>query len=105
MLGKFEEIVLLSLLKSGPPSTATDIYEVISNMIDSETKFAASFSTLNRLEKKGLVETKKDYQIGVDGKRRNVRFFSITGVGHTALRESLDKTDTIRLSMPDWGFA
>lgn len=90
MIGKFEELVLLALLKSGPKSHAAKIYEVLEAALPDTTAFAACYTALDRMTKKGMISETKD-----EDDRRSKRLFTITGEGRRALDEAVNATRAI----------
>jgi PadR family transcriptional regulator, regulatory protein PadR len=86
-LGELEELILLII-----GTLKEDAYGVtITQMLEKETGRAVDFSTvhttLKRLEEKGFV---KSVMAGATAERggRRKRYFSITGYGYKAVRES-----------------
>ena len=89
MIGKFEELVLLALVRSGPKSTPTDIFEVMASKLEVLPKFGAVFTCLNRMEQKKWVK------IDMEGDKlggRQRKKFTVTGEGRKALTEALQAT-------------
>jgi PadR family transcriptional regulator, regulatory protein PadR len=100
MLGKFEEHCLLALIRTGPNSTAADVFRVLADRLDREPSFGAVFTTLDRLATKKFVFSKIDEE-PVSGQKRR-RFFSISGEGKRALSDSLNEFDRAKsgLALP-----
>lgn len=92
MIGKFEELVLLALIRTGPDSLASDVFEKLEEVANKEFKFGALYTTLDRMVAKKWVSTKE--QKPANGGRKR-RYFSITGQGHKALSESLVTTNNL----------
>jgi hypothetical protein len=91
VLPKFEEMILLALLKHGPDTTAGTVQAALSDAVGREQAFGAVFTTLDRLTDKKFVKWKK----GVPEDRRGgraPRLYTITGLGQTTLISSLQAT-------------
>lgn len=96
MIGKFEELALLALVRAGPGSHAAKVYNVLEKTQKNPPQFAALYTALDRLSKKGMVSETKD-----DSDGRGKRLFTITGAGQRALREAVEATRAIE----NWGLA
>lgn len=90
MIGKFEELALGALIKAGPRANAAKVYEVIDGSLARAPAFAALYTALDRMSKKGLVSETVD-----EGDRRTKRLFTITGEGRRAYAEAIDATRAI----------
>ena len=90
MIGKFEELTLLALIKAGPESHAAKVFEVLEGSLPNTTAFAALYTALDRMVKKGLVSESKD-----ENDKRAKRLFTITGEGRRALDEAVNATRAI----------
>ncbi len=88
MIGKFEELALLALVRAGPDAYAAKVYKEIEKM-PKPPHFAALYTTLDRMAKKGLVKEAAK----TDEKSR--RLFTISGAGREALNESLGATKAL----------
>lgn len=85
MIGKFEELTLLALIRSGPSANAASVYQVMEAGVQRPPAFAALYTALDRLTKKGLVSERKD-----PNDPRGRRLFTITGAGRASLSESVN---------------
>jgi DNA-binding PadR family transcriptional regulator len=92
MIGKFEELVLLALIRTGPNSLASDVFEKLEEVANKEFKFGALYTTLDRMATKKWVSLKEQKPAN-GGKKR--RYFSITAQGQRALSESLSTTNSL----------
>lgn len=90
MIGKFEEIALLALIRAGPDAHAAKVYEVLEETQSKPPAFAALYTALDRMAGKGLVSETKD-----PNDKRAKRLFTITGEGRRALSEALSATQSI----------
>ena len=85
MIGKLEELVLLGAMRAGERALASDIFERVHEG-SKATAFAAVYTTLGRLAKKGLL----DEQLGEDRSGRERRVFTINGAGRGAVSDALN---------------
>lgn len=90
MIGKFEELTLLALVRAGPESHAARVYNIFEASLDKTPQFAALYTALDRLAKKGLVSESKS-----ESDPRNKRLFTITGEGRAALDEAINASRRI----------
>jgi DNA-binding PadR family transcriptional regulator len=95
MIGKFEELTLLALLRAGPDAHAAKVYGAMQEKLDKVPNFAALYTALDRMAKKKLV---KERQSSADAGRPK-RLFTITGEGRRALDEAVNAT---RLLLEDF---
>jgi DNA-binding PadR family transcriptional regulator len=86
MIGKFEELTLLALMKAGPDAHAAKVYAAMEEKLNTVPKFAALYTTLDRMAKKKLV---KERQSSARGGRPK-RLFTITGEGRRALDDAVN---------------
>lgn len=98
MIGKFEELALSALVKAGSNSHAAKVYEVLEATQSKPQAFAALYTALDRLAKKGMVSETKD-----ENDPRGKRLFTITGEGRRALSEAINATRAIEGFQPGWG--
>jgi len=86
-LGEFEQLVLLAVLVRGNVSSAIEIAAELEERAGRTVSRGALYSTMERLEKKGLLEWEIDEgDIARSGHPR--RHFSLTADGIEMLRES-----------------
>jgi DNA-binding PadR family transcriptional regulator len=99
MIGKFEELTLLSLLKAGPDSHAAKVYAAMEEKLDKVPNFAALYTALDRMAKKHLVKEKRSS----GGEGRAKRLFTITGEGRRALDEAVNASRLLLDDLPGIG--
>lgn len=88
-LGEFEQLVLLAILAQGNACSAISIAAELEERAGRTVSRGALYGTVERLEKKGLLEWSiAEGDIARSGHPR--RHFSLTEPGLTALRESRD---------------
>jgi DNA-binding PadR family transcriptional regulator len=90
LIGKFEELTLLALLKAGTHAPAAKVYGVLEATQAKVAPFAALYTALDRMVKKGLISETKD-----ETDKRSRRLFTITGEGRRALDEAVNATQAL----------
>ena len=93
-LGEFEHIVLLTLLRLETNAYGAAIRQLLQSEIDRDVALGALYSTLERMERKGLVVSKLGESTAQRGGRPK-RFFSVTGEGKAALKHAKQAMDTM----------
>jgi DNA-binding PadR family transcriptional regulator len=93
-LGEFEHIVLLTLLRLETNAYGAAIRQLLQSEIDRDVALGALYSTLERMEKKGLVVSKLGESTAQRGGRPK-RFFSVTSEGKAALKHAKQAMDTM----------
>lgn len=86
-LGEFEQLVLLALLRLGKGAYGMAVRREIAERTGRDVAIGAVYATLDRLEAKGLV-TSAEAEGAAERGGRARRFFSVTGEGLRALRQS-----------------
>lgn len=87
VVGEFEQVVLLAILRLGGDAWAVRIRQEIEREADRDVSRGALYRTLDRLEAKGLLQ----WEEGADGPARGGhprRVFRVTAEGVRALRAS-----------------
>ena len=82
-LGAFEEQVLLAVLRTGHESYGMMVRREIESVTDRDVAIGAVYATLDRLEAKDLVASRRS---DVDGQSRRV--FTVTRYGARALAQT-----------------
>jgi PadR family transcriptional regulator PadR len=93
VLGSFEEMVLLSILRNGPDAYAVTIRRELAERSGSDVAMGAVYATLDRLAAKGLVDSDVELRNGLVGRPR--RYYRVLAAG----LEALSETRTIRDAM------
>jgi DNA-binding PadR family transcriptional regulator len=83
-LGEFEQIILLAILRLGDSAYAVTIRKEIANCTRRKPARGAVYTSLDRLEEKGLVVSRMGEPTPERGGRAK-RFFIVTKSGRTAL--------------------
>ncbi len=86
-LGEFEHMVLLTILHLRSEAYGVRIMEELQRRIERRSTRGSLYVTLDRLEKKGLLESRLADPTPERGGRRK-RFVSVTPAGMEALRKS-----------------
>jgi DNA-binding PadR family transcriptional regulator len=89
MLGEFEQVVLMAVLRAGDDAYGVTIRQAIADRAGREVGLAAVYKTLNRLEEKGLVTAQIGEPTPERGGRRK-RYYAVTAAGRRSLRESIE---------------
>jgi len=86
-LGEFEQLLLLSILKLSENAYGSAIRQLLADVIDREVTIGALYTTLERLEKKGMVESKMGESTPERGGRAK-KYFKVSAKGLRALKRS-----------------
>ena len=85
-LGEFEHIVLLTLIRLGDDAYGMSVRAKIHELIGRDISIGAIYTTLNRLEDKGFVKSRKGEATAQRGGRAK-KYFVVTSSGRRALKE------------------
>lgn len=99
-LGEFEQMVLLAILHVGDGAYGLAIRRELEARTGREVSHGAAYVTLERLAKKGLVETWMGEPTPQRG-GRSKRHFSVTPAGVEALRESHRAMQSLRSGLEE----
>ena len=86
-LGEFEQLVLLALVRLGPDAYGATVRREIEEHARREVSISAVYTTLERLEQKGLVRSRIGEPTAERGGRRR-RHFEMLPPGARSLREA-----------------
>ena len=84
-LGEFEQLILLAILQCGDEAYTVPIRGVLAERSRRPVARGALYTSLDRLEGKGLVTSKLGESLAVRGGRPR-RYFTVTSSGLDALR-------------------
>ena len=84
-LGEFEQLVLLAVLRLGADSYGATIRREIETRTDRELSISAVYTTLQRLEQKGLVRSRMGEPLPERGGRRR-KYVELLPAGARALK-------------------
>ncbi|MCC7186026.1 MAG: helix-turn-helix transcriptional regulator [Acidobacteria bacterium] len=88
MLGEFEHLVLLAVLRLGDDAYGATIRREIETRAGRELSISATYVTLERLEAKGFVRSWIGEPTAVRGGRRR-KHFALQPLGRTVLAQSV----------------
>ena len=91
-LGEFEQFVLLAILKLNEQAYGARIRQLLADEIERDVSIGALYTTLERLEKKGMLTS----QLGEASAERGGRakkYFQVSGEGKRALNQSKSAID------------
>ena len=102
-IGEFEEIVMLTILILQEEAYGVSIKLEIENRLDRKVSLGAMRSALDRLEEKGMLQSRMGEVTAVRGGKRK-RFFKVTNSGQIALRDVRDARQKLWNAIPDIAF-
>ena len=91
-LGEFEHFVLLSILQLKGEAYGVTIRAQLKNAIDRDVSLGAIYSTIERLEKKGLIQSRKSEALPERGGKPK-RLVKATSLGHEELLATKKRID------------
>src|SRR5438093_13239717 len=86
-LGEFEQLILLALMRLGPDAYGATVSREIAEHAGREVSISAVYTTLDRLERKGLVRSRIGAPTPERGGRRR-RHFELLPLGSRSLRDA-----------------
>lgn len=86
-LGEFEQLILLALMQNGGKTWGSQIRATLAEKIARDTSIGALYATLERLEKKGFVQSELGEPTAQRGGRAK-RYFEVTAKGKSVLSQS-----------------
>lgn len=102
-LGEFEELVLLTVVVLQEKAYSIAITDEINRITGRKVAFGVVHSALNRLEKKGLADSRMGASTSVRGGRRK-RLFTISVAGKAALLKARDQRAALWKLVPETAF-
>ena len=102
-LGEFEELVLLTVVVLQDEAYSIAITDEINRITGRKVAFGVVHSALNRLEKKGLADSRMGASTKVRGGRRK-RLFTISTAGKAALVKARDQRTELWKLIPEAAF-
>jgi PadR family transcriptional regulator PadR len=82
-LGEFEQIIMLAVLRLRETAYGMEVRREIEARTGRDASIGAVYATLDRLEKKGLVQSYESASENESGRPR--RLYRVTGAGEAAL--------------------
>jgi PadR family transcriptional regulator, regulatory protein PadR len=89
VLGEFEQLVLLALVRLGPDAYGASVRREIEGRTSRSVSISAVYTTLERLEQKGLVRSRIGEPTAERGGRRK-KHFELLPLGARALKVAYD---------------
>ena len=93
-LGEFEQFVLLACLQLGPNAYGASLRQLLHDSIQRDVAIGALYSTLERLEKKGMVTSWFGEATAQRGGKPK-RYFKVTAQGQQALKRAREAMNTL----------
>lgn len=87
-LGEFEQLVLLALARQGEDAYGVSICQDITDRTGRDVSLGAVYKTLERMEDKGLVQSRVGEPTAERGGRRK-KHYRLMASGQRALRQSI----------------
>lgn len=101
-LGQFEELVLLAILRLEDNAYGLTIRQILEEATQRPVSIGAIYATLDRLERKWLVESRQGEATPERGGRAK-RYFKVSGAGVRALNDTnLARRKIFNGLEPDW---
>ena len=100
-LGEFEELLLLIVLILQDEAYVNKIKEEVFDQINRNASMGALHSTLSRLEKKTLLDSKLTGSTTERGGRRK-RVYQLTGEGKRVLKQARKQRDMLWNQVPNY---
>ena len=98
-LGEFEELVLLAIIKLGSEAYGVSVRQTLTDVREFETSIGAVYTTLDRLEEKGFVQSHFGEATFERGGRAK-KFFTVTGAGELALAQAAKVRQALSTEKP-----
>ncbi|MFY0625520.1 MAG: helix-turn-helix transcriptional regulator [Reichenbachiella sp.] len=102
-LGEFEEVVLLTVAVLYKNAYGISIKEDIETRLERKVSIGAMRTALNRLEKKGFVNSEFGEATKVRGGKRK-RYFRLTPTGKKALEDVMESRNKLWSAIPELSF-
>ena len=93
-LGEFEQMAMLALIHLGSDAYGATIRQLLEEQVGRAVAIGALYSTLERLERKGMVESRLGEATAQRGGRAK-RYFKVTAQGQAALKKARQAMDTL----------
>ena len=101
-LSELELVILLAVMRCEPSAYGVAVQRDLHETIDRDISIGTIYKTLNRLGRRGLVESRRGESTPVRGGRAKT-YYTVSGEGRLAARGSLRMLDTLRAPLgPDW---
>lgn len=102
-IGEFEEVVMLTVAVLYENAYGISIKEEIENRLERKVSVGAMRTALNRLEKKGFLDSEFGEATAVRGGKRK-RYFKVTPLGKKVLEQVMETRKQLWDSIPSVAF-
>lgn len=102
-LGEFEEIVLLTIAALVSEAYSVSVCDELEKHTGRKVKLGVVHSVLNRLEEKGLVNSKLGEATSMRGGKRK-RYYTVTNAGRVAVVKAKEVRDQLWSLIPEISF-
>jgi DNA-binding PadR family transcriptional regulator len=99
LLGSFEQLVLLAIVRLKDAAYGMTVRQEIEKRTGRSVSLGAVYATLDRLEAKGYVSSRKAAG-SPERQGRAKRFFRVESTGAAALQQSLRAIENMRAGVP-----
>lgn len=103
-IGEFEELVLLAIRNQGDNAYGVPIRQALEEATGRSISIGSLYTTLSRLEEKGLVKSRIGAPTAERG-GRSKRYYEVKGAGLVALRQVQTARDRLQVFQPAKGAA
>lgn len=100
--GGLEEATLRAVMHQRGKGYAVTLKPDVEDRLDKSLTLGGIYTSLDRLEEKGFVESRWGDPTAERGGRKK-QFFTITGLGETALARAEQQQERMRRVLPDFG--
>jgi PadR family transcriptional regulator PadR len=97
-LGEFEQLVLLAVLRLDGDAYGMTIRQTLQTIANRPSSLGSVYTTLDRLEDKGLLTSLVGKPLAERGGRAR-KFFKITGAGAQALKFALKSAESMKAGL------
>ena len=94
-LGEFEELVLLAIRQLGENAYGVTIRQMVKDVAERPTSIGAIYTTLDRLEEKGMITSRQGEATPERGGRAK-RYFRLESMGVQALHDTERVRENLR---------
>lgn len=103
-LGDFEQLILLAILRLDGDAYGLRVQSELTKRAGRTASIGAIYTTLERLEEKGLVRSTVGESTPERGGRAK-RIFTVTGAGRASLSQSIGATRSMTAGLKGFDFA
>ena len=103
-IGEFEELVLLAILSQGENAYGVPIHQALEEATGRSVTIGSLYTTLSRLEEKGLVQSRVGEPTAERGGRAK-RYYEVKGSAKSTLRDVQTARERLKAFTPARGAA